>query len=123
MDNWNSNLPNLSETFDQDYKTQSVDLIPDHNHSIDVNNFSHYNGELHESFHYNDPLKYCYKHQFKPLHLDTNLDSGVHFVKPHQVDSYIRADGTLVEGYFRDGDGDTSINRSVEQGGGYLRRD
>ncbi|MBT2756721.1 hypothetical protein J7E71_12220 [Mesobacillus foraminis] len=42
-----------------------------------------------------------------------------HFVKAHWVDGYTRADGTYVEGYWRDGDGDTSVNRSVEQGGGW----
>lgn len=44
-----------------------------------------------------------------------------HFVNPHEVSSYVRSDGTYVEGYIRDGDGDTSINRTVEQGGGYLQ--
>lgn len=42
-----------------------------------------------------------------------------HYVEPHWVDGYNRADGTYVEGYYRDGDGDTSVNRTSEQGGGW----
>ncbi|WP_226675703.1 hypothetical protein [Rossellomorea aquimaris] len=42
-----------------------------------------------------------------------------HGVAPHWVDGYDRADGTYVEGYWRDGDGDTSVDRTVEEGGGY----
>ncbi|OIJ14240.1 hypothetical protein BKP37_09035 [Anaerobacillus alkalilacustris] len=48
-------------------------------------------------------------------------DPGTHFVEPHYVEGYVRANGTEVDGYWRDGDGDTSINRAVEDGGGYLR--
>ena len=48
-------------------------------------------------------------------------DAGVHFVNPHEVQSYVRADGTIVEGYFRDGDGGTSVDRSIEDAGGYYR--
>lgn len=48
-------------------------------------------------------------------------ESEVHWVEPHQVNSYFKTDGTYVEGYWRDGDGDTSINLSTEQGGGYTR--
>lgn len=44
------------------------------------------------------------------------------FVDPHYVRGYYRADGTYVEGYWRDGDGDTSIDLSKEEGGGYIRR-
>lgn len=60
----------------------------------------------------------------------TNLDkinssaqesSGNHFVQPHEVDAYYRNDGTYVDGYYRDGDGDTSINTDLEDGGGYNR--
>lgn len=35
-----------------------------------------------------------------------------HYVHPHWVSSYTRSDGTHVSGYWRDGDGDTSINRA-----------
>ncbi|MGD7007017.1 hypothetical protein [Metabacillus sp. 84] len=54
----------------------------------------------------------------EPLSLS---QSGVHFVDPHYVDSYVRKDGAFVEGYFRDGDGNTAVNQSAEQGGGYMR--
>lgn len=42
-----------------------------------------------------------------------------HGVAPHYVEGYYRADGTYVEGYWRDGDGDTSVNHTAEQGGGW----
>lgn len=48
-------------------------------------------------------------------------EPNVHQVDPHWVNDYYRADGTHVEGYCRDGDGNTSTNLSTEQGGGYLR--
>jgi hypothetical protein len=38
---------------------------------------------------------------------------NTHHVDPHWVDGYYRADGTYVEEYWRDGDGDTSINTEV----------
>ncbi|WP_139193786.1 hypothetical protein [Anaerobacillus alkalidiazotrophicus] len=48
-------------------------------------------------------------------------DPGTHFVEPHYVEGYVKANGTEVSGYWRDGDGDTSVNRTVEDGGGYMR--
>ncbi|MEC2071415.1 hypothetical protein [Alkalihalophilus marmarensis] len=50
-----------------------------------------------------------------------SIDPGTHNVDPHYVNGYERADGTVVEGYWRDGDGDTSVNLSKEDGGGYER--
>lgn len=47
----------------------------------------------------------------------TSVD--IHSVDPHSVNDYVRADGTHVEGYWRDGDGDTSVNLDKEHGGGY----
>lgn len=47
------------------------------------------------------------------------LEPDEHFVKPHWVSGHEQADGTYVEGYWRDGDGDTSVNLNEEQGGGY----
>lgn len=50
-----------------------------------------------------------------------HTDSGsidnpnTHHVTPHYVEGYYRADGIYVDGYFRDGDGDTSLNTT----GGY----
>ncbi|MGG3915930.1 hypothetical protein [Rossellomorea vietnamensis] len=49
----------------------------------------------------------------------TEENPNHHGVAPHWVDGYYRADGTYVEGYWRDGDGDTSVDRTIEQGGGY----
>jgi hypothetical protein len=55
------------------------------------------------------------------IHQDYIVDDNPnhHGVAPHWVDGYYRADGTFVEGYWRDGDGDTSVDRTVEQGGGW----
>ncbi|MFS0864556.1 hypothetical protein [Fredinandcohnia sp. 179-A 10B2 NHS] len=57
-----------------------------------------------------------------PTVIDVGLveTSDLHFVNPHEVSGYITEDGTVVEGYFRDGDGDTSFDRAVDDGGGYL---
>lgn len=47
--------------------------------------------------------------------------ADTHYVEPHWVNGYERADGTYVEGYYRDGNGSTSVNLTLEEGGGYLR--
>lgn len=44
-----------------------------------------------------------------------------HFVEPHHVQDYTRTDGTHVNGYWRDGDGDTFQDLSADQGGGYIQ--
>lgn len=54
----------------------------------------------------------------KPLN---NSEDDETFVTPHWVDGYTKADGTNVDGYWRDGDGDTSVNLNEDEGGGYLR--
>lgn len=46
---------------------------------------------------------------------------GAHFVEPHHVDGYFRQDGTYVEGYWRDGDGNTDIDLTSSDGGGYTQ--
>ncbi|WP_423408357.1 hypothetical protein AABM38_22360 [Heyndrickxia sp. MSNUG] len=46
-------------------------------------------------------------------------DPGLHFVNPHHVQGYTRSDGTVVDDYWRDGDGDTSDDLTVDEGGGY----
>lgn len=48
-------------------------------------------------------------------------DAELHHVTPHYVEDYDRADGTHVEGYWRDGDGNTNTDLSEEQGGGYMQ--
>lgn len=37
--------------------------------------------------------------------------SPMHYVHPHLVSSYTKKDGTFVNGFWRDGDGDTSVDR------------
>ncbi len=37
--------------------------------------------------------------------------SPMHYVHPHWVSSYTKKDGTFVSGFWRDGDGDTSVDR------------
>lgn len=43
-----------------------------------------------------------------------------HFVQPNWVNPFIKEDGTNVNGYWRDGDGDTSHDLDVNHGGGYI---
>ena len=52
---------------------------------------------------------------------DPPTPEGIHHVDPHWVSGYETADGGHVEGFWRDGDGDTSENLSKADGGGYLR--
>lgn len=46
---------------------------------------------------------------------------GETFVSPHFVDDYTKSDGTTVGGFWRDGDGDTSVDLTEDEGGGYFR--
>lgn len=63
---------------------------------------------------------------FQPYAINTFSGKGkqfttltpAHYVHPHQVSSYVRSDGAVVSGYWRDGDGNTAINRSF----GYYAR-
>lgn len=56
---------------------------------------------------------------FNPYAINTFSGNGrqfdkcgsLHYVRPHQVSSYVRKDGTFVKGYYRDGDGNTRIDR------------
>jgi hypothetical protein len=110
---------NVSDLFDQDHGVDIDFTVPDRKETVVVDyNLLPSMEYPHQIFDYHDPLKHVYKFQFKPFHL--NMDN-IHFVNPHYVEGYVRKDGTIVEGYFRDGDGDTSINRTIEQGGGYFR--
>ncbi|GGJ80294.1 hypothetical protein GGR02_003444 [Anoxybacillus voinovskiensis] len=46
--------------------------------------------------------------------------TGTHHVRPHWVEGHW-SDGQWIEGYWRDGDGNTDVNLTEEQGGGYER--
>ncbi|WP_394238309.1 hypothetical protein [Niallia oryzisoli] len=116
------NYLTLSDAFDYDFG-QPNDTMDDTFHEANDSSLSNYHGissydGANDFMDFQDPLKHAYKHQFQPLTLE--LDN-THFVKPHEVSGYIRADGTSVEPYYRDGDGNTMIDRTVEQGGGYFR--
>ncbi|WJY26434.1 hypothetical protein [Sporosarcina trichiuri] len=111
-----------SDSFDQDFSQpdtlQTDTLFHNPVHVTEAYTAHHpiHGNILH--LEYEDPLKYSGNLTFEPLTI--KLDP--HFVHPHEVSGYERQDGTYVEGYYRDGDGDTSVNRTVEQGGGYFSR-
>ncbi len=99
----NSNDSLLPDTTDNqhslnDFSGGQVDKA--HNPAVlSVNTFdpsfmSHGNEQI---FGHHDPLLHANKFQFEPLNL--------HIVKPHYVQGYVRADGTVVDGYIRDGNG------------------
>jgi hypothetical protein len=121
------NVQPVSDSFDQDYGQSTNHLSVQDHHNVfpqhhDITSLTHHHGlnsydSSNDFLNYQDPLKHAYKHQFQPLTLDIG---NTHFVNPHHVNGYIRNDGTYVEGYYRDGDGNTAINRPVEAGGGYF---
>ena len=115
-------FPDLSSLFDQDYSTLD-DYYKNHHDNgitslVDYHEHNFLSDYFHDFYNYNDPLKYVHKFNFQPLQIDFD---HTHFVKPHFVEGYIKKDGTFVEGYFRDGDGNTDVNRTLEMGGGYIR--
>lgn len=60
-----------------------------------------------------------------PERIDTNDDgiTDAHFTDPHWVSGYLKDNGTFVEGYWRDGDGDTEHDLHKFEGGGYFVHD
>ncbi|MCG7337154.1 hypothetical protein MHZ95_17995 [Sporosarcina sp. ACRSM] len=121
MDQYSVNDHSISATFDNDYSqpdhyqgnlfkqpVQVTEAYTAH-HPIDGRTIY---------LEYQDPLKHVNRLQFQPctIQMDTS-----HFVEPHDVKGYYRQDGTYVKGYYRDGDGNTDIDRDKEQGGGYTR--
>ncbi|ATA61583.1 hypothetical protein GS458_3156 [Geobacillus stearothermophilus] len=52
--------------------------------------------------------------------VESDESPGTHHVRPHWVEGHWR-DGQWIEGYWRDGDGNTDVNLTEEQGGGYER--
>lgn len=72
----------------------------------------------HEISHEGDSTESLFPHEDVQ---DVHDDPCGHFVHPHEVHDYVRADGTHVDGYWRDGDGDTTIDRTVDDGGGYIQ--
>ncbi len=123
MDFMNDQHLTTSDTFDKDFSQSSL-------HNTD--NLFHHPVDLTDAYtaqhpvngktlylEYDDPLKYAGSLQFEPIAIQLG---DQHFVNPHDVKGYYRHDGTYVEGYYRDGDGDTDINRTAAEGGGYFRR-
>lgn len=53
--------------------------------------------------------------------LNSNSGGGETFVTPHWVESYINKAGDVIDGFWRDGDGDTSVDLTEDEGGGYFR--
>lgn len=111
------NLQQVSDSFDHDFGQSNNHLVvPDHHNILNDHHGLGTYDNSNDFLDYQDPLKHAYKHQFQPLTMD-----NIHFVNPHHVDGYFRNDGTYVNGYFRDGDGNTAIDHPAEQGGGYIR--
>lgn len=118
MNDWmNNELVPVVDSFDQDFGNRNELANFDHHQELIQANVSQYDYS-NEFLDYKDPLKHAYKCKFQPFHLDMG---NTHFVKPHFVEGYFRQDGTYVEGYYRDGDGNTNINRPLEAGGRYVR--
>lgn len=119
MDNWTNESSGVdtSNAFDNDFGVTG-ELVTSNPTPVDYidTSFGQHQGQ--EIFNFSDPLKHVHQFDFEPLNL--NIDN-THFVQPHYVDPYIRTDGTLVEGYYRDGDGNPDIDTPVNQGGGYMR--
>ncbi|MFC0475569.1 hypothetical protein ACFFHF_09940 [Robertmurraya beringensis] len=79
-----------------------------------------------------DPFQELNNNNFKQLDIAENpffstkqnenpISVETHFVSPHYVNSYSKQDGTFVEGYWRDGDGNTDVDLDIQDGGGYIQ--
>lgn len=86
---------------------------------IDVVDGGLFDGQVYESdvassgnFDYNNSNELVYT---------SDLDTQSEDIGVHHVDGYERSDGTHVEGYYRDGDGNPETTLTEEDGGGYIR--
>lgn len=101
----------IESAFDKEFN-DSHTLDPVKVPQYDINSFSRQ-----EIFRHDDPLLHAHAYEMPKM----NLMPNEHFVKPHEVEGYFKGDGTYVEGYYRDGDDNTDVNRSIHEGGGYTR--
>lgn len=114
MSSWDDNSAGIKS---QDFlNDQDLVVVENSNHVELYSGNNVVNGQ--DIFSYSDPLKYSNQVEFKPLNINVG---NTHFVESHYVDPYIRQDGTLIDGYYRDGDGNPDIDTPKNQGGGYLR--
>lgn len=110
---FNPNHSNLPQLFDHDHHGSANGHLPD-NFWSGTGDYAHMSFfHHHDIFNYDDPLKHAHRFEFQPLHLDMK---DMHFVKPHYVQPTVTIDGELRQGYYRDGDGNTSIDNPF---GGY----
>ncbi|WP_108671381.1 hypothetical protein [Peribacillus acanthi] len=90
-----------ADSFDNQFDSTDSQIIniPDSQSNLSINSFDHAMAgqENAQLLHHHDPLLHANKFQMQPLHL--------HMVQPHFVEGYVRADGTVVDGYYRDGSG------------------
>ncbi|MBM7702344.1 hypothetical protein [Metabacillus iocasae] len=87
------------DTTDQQQNVSGGQLDTNNQMPVSVHSFDHplmSRGNEHICQHY-DPLLHANKFQMERLDL--------HHVKPHFVEGYVKSDGTVVDGYFRDGNG------------------
>jgi hypothetical protein len=113
------NSHDLSTLFAQDYLTNEEAKTSDF---IEMNHNPTTNSTLESQlYNYEDPLKYSSRIEFEPFQFESSSD--VHFVEPHQVNGYIKSDGTTVDTHYRDGDGNPDTYLTKEAGGGYFRQD
>ncbi|WP_051865657.1 DUF3892 domain-containing protein [Metabacillus indicus] len=104
----------LSDLFDADFShSQNTSLLVGSEGPAFVGHTVSDLVNIQDFFQHEDPLKQAFKMSYDPFHF--------HTVEPHLVKGYFRQDGTYVEGYFRDGDGNTAVNLTGESGGGYIR--
>lgn len=121
MSEFQTNDQTISDSFDNDFQSGSHiegNLFKEPVH-IDQAYMADHPIEGRTAYvEYQDPLKHVHNIQFQPCTIEME---NKHFVNPHEVNGYTRVDGTQVDGYYRDGDGNTNIDRPAETGGGYNR--
>ncbi|MCD3204247.1 hypothetical protein [Clostridium botulinum] len=77
-------------------------------HSLDIDDFTDHSYNFHDV-------------NIDDIHHNTELGPlQDHYVEPHYVNGYDKVNGTHVDGYWRDGDGNTNVNLSKSENGGYI---
>lgn len=98
-----SNSPDI---FDQQYTNTDISIdTPIYPWNSFENRTMHMGNE--SIFKHSDPLALADKFQMKSFDL--------HHVQPHIVDSYMRNDGTVVESYLRDGEGNGYLRSNPDE--------
>jgi hypothetical protein len=102
MDFQINDLTSSSDFSGEDYSNTTANDVQDFTNNLTVTNDVYPSND--QILNHYDPLSQAVGYEMPKCNL--------HIVKPHYVEGYMKADGTIVGGYWRDGENGTGYMRS-----------